>query len=90
MANAEERDILDRVERIASECSTLRPPNPAHVKAIMAHSPVLVECSRDIARTIRALRYRGYADAREHLAEAEQRLAEHRARTDLDEYGRGS
>ena len=86
MANRRERALLGRIHQVLNECGALRPSNPANTAAIFAHSPVLTECCRDVARAVAALGYgdeEGYEFADDYIADAEKRLARHRERGDI-------
>lgn len=83
MVNSRDRALLARAQAVLSEMGTLRPGNPAHTAAIFAHSPVLVECSRDLTKALGSLAHGdddGYEWADSYLTDAEERLARHRER----------
>lgn len=72
MLSQRERRVIDRIDDVLREVSTLNPPNPADVRAISTNLPVAVTAAKALRGAIGALRMQDWTSADSYLGQAEQ------------------
>lgn len=71
MLNRNERELIDRVDRVIRHIGSLEPANPADIKAICANLPIATRAAKHLSRAIAALRDADWESAEYHLGNAE-------------------